>query len=284
VRSLLDIVSAVEGASIPFVASIVTAAQETGGHPEGPPELPNIITVIYDQFGSTAVAQFLHHWENVFFSLLIALFLGITCHVASRKPKLVPRGLQNFLEMIVEGLSNFVCGILGEEGKKYVPFLGTLFIYILCMNLFGLVPGMKSPSSSINTTAALAITVFVYVQYTGIRKLGVIGYLDHFAGRPRDIIGIALVPLMFPLHIISELAKPLSLSVRLFGNILGEDVLIAVFVGLGVGIVAFMNLPLGVPIHFPFVFLAMLTSAVQALVFAALSTIYFLMMFPSEEH
>ncbi|UCF79898.1 MAG: F0F1 ATP synthase subunit A [Candidatus Eiseniibacteriota bacterium] len=264
--------------------NLVSAAEEGAGHPKGPPELPNIVTVIYDQFSSAGFAQFLHHWENVFFSLLIALFLGTLCHFASRKPQLVPKGLQNFLEMIVEGLSNFVCGILGEEGKKYVPFLGTLFIYILCMNLFGLVPGMKSPSSSINTTAALAITVFAYVQYTGIRKLGVLGYLDHFAGRPRDLVGIMLVPLMFPLHIISELAKPLSLSLRLFGNIMGEDVLIAVFVGLGVSILAFTNLPLGVPIHFPFVFLAMLTSAVQALVFAALSTIYFLMMFPHEEH
>jgi F-type H+-transporting ATPase subunit a len=284
VDSLTDIVTAAQRGSVPLLANIVSVAEETGGHSEGHPELPNIITVIYDQFGSAGFAQFLHHWENVVFSLLIALFLGILCHTASRKPQLVPRGLQNFLEMVVEGLSNFVCGILGDEGKRYVPFLGTLFIYILCMNLFGLVPGMKSPSASINTTAALAITVFAYVQYTGIRKLGMLGYLDHFAGRPRDLVGIMLVPLMFPLHIISELAKPLSLSLRLFGNILGEDVLIAVFVGLGVGILAFTNLPLGVPIHFPFVFLAMLTSTVQALVFASLSTIYFLMMFPHEEH
>jgi F-type H+-transporting ATPase subunit a len=284
VRRLANMLILVGSGSIPILASLAGASEEAAGHAEGHPELPNIITIIYDQFSSTAVVQFLHHWEDVFFSLLITLFLGILCYTATRKPQLVPRGLQNFLEMIVEALSNFVCGILGEEGKRYVPFLGTLFIYILCMNLFGLVPGMKSPSASINTTAALAITVFVYVQYTGIRKLGVIGYLDHFAGRPRDLVGIMLVPLMFPLHIISELAKPLSLSLRLFGNILGEDVLIAVFVALGVGILAFTNLPMGVPIHFPFVFLAMLTSAVQALVFAALSTIYFLMMFPQEGH
>jgi len=251
---------------------------------QGPPELPNIITLIYDRFGSLPLAQFLHHWENVFFSCLIAILLGIVCFFASRKPKLVPGGLQNFLEMVVEGISNFVCGILGERGKDYVPFLGTLFIYILCMNLFGLVPGMKSPSSSINTTAGLAITVFLYVQYTGIRKLGIIGYIDHFAGNPRDLVGILLVPLMFPLHIITELAKPLSLSLRLFGNVLGEDILIAVFVGLGISMVGFLKLPLGVPVHFPFIFLAMLTGTIQALVFSVLSTIYFLMMFPHEEH
>jgi len=263
---------------------MVATAEKAGTGSEGPPELPNIITIIYDKFGSVPFAQFLHHWENVVFSLLIAVFLGVLSHLASRKSQVVPGGLQNFLEMVVEGLSNFVCGILGEEGKSYVPFLGTLFIYIFCMNMFGLIPGMKSPSSSINTTAALAITVFIYVQYTGIRKLGILGYIDRFAGRPRDLVGIVLVPLMFPLHIITELAKPLSLSLRLFGNILGEDVLIAVFVGLGVSILAFLHLPLGIPIHFPFVFLAMLTGTVQALVFSVLSTIYFLMMFPHEEH
>jgi F-type H+-transporting ATPase subunit a len=254
------------------VSNMVTVAEKAGARPEGPPEVPNIITLIYDRFGSMP------------FSVLIAVFLGTFSYFASRKSKLVPTGLQNFLEMVVEGLSNFVCGILGEEGKGYVPFLGTLFIYILCMNMIGLIPGLKSPSSSINTTAALAITVFVYVQYTGIRKLGFLGYIDHFAGRPRDLVGIMLVPLMFPLHIITELAKPLSLSLRLFGNILGEDILIAVFVGLGASVLAFLNLPLGIPIHFPFVFLAMLTGTVQALVFAVLSTIYFLMMFPHEEH
>ncbi len=261
---------------------ILTVAE--GAKPEGPPEVPNIVTILYDKFGSHTFAQFLHHWENVFFSVLIAIFLGVVSYAASRRPQLVPRGLQNFMEMVVEGLSNFVCGILGEEGRHFVPFLGTLFVYILCMNLFGLIPGMKSPSSSIDTTAALAITVFVYVQYTGIRRLGVLGYLDHFAGNPRDAIGFALVPLMFPLHIISELAKPLSLSLRLFGNILGEDVLIAVFVGLGVTTVAFLHLPIGIPLHFPFIFLAMLTSVVQALVFASLSTIYILMMLPHKEH
>ncbi|MBN1504278.1 MAG: F0F1 ATP synthase subunit A [Candidatus Eisenbacteria bacterium] len=260
----------------------MTVAERAGA--EGPPEVPNIVTILYDQFSSYGFAQFLHHWENVFFSVLIAILLGVVSYVASRRPAVIPRGLQNFMEWVVEGLNSFVCGILGREGSRYVPFLGTLFIYILCMNLFGLIPGMKSPSSSIDTTAALAITVFAYVQYTGVRRLGILGYLDHFAGNPRDVIGILLVPLMFPLHIISELAKPLSLSLRLFGNILGEDVLIAVFVGLGVTMVAFLHLPVGIPLHFPFVFLAMLTSVVQALVFASLSTIYFLMMLPHEEH
>ena len=87
---------------------------------------------------------------------------------ASRKSTLIPGSLQNFVELCVEKLDNFVCGILGPRGRRFTPFLGTLFVYILCMNVLGLLPIMKSPTSSINTTAALAICVFLYVQYTGI--------------------------------------------------------------------------------------------------------------------
>ena len=89
---------------------------------------------------------------------------------------------------------------------------------------------------------------------------------------------------MLPLHIIGELAKPLSLSLRLFGNVTGEDVLIVIFVTLGIGMLAFMNLPIGVPLQVPFYFLAILTSTIQALVFMLLSTVYFLMMMPHDEH
>lgn len=201
---------------------------------------------------------------------------------ASRRARLVPGGVQNFVEMVVEGLDNFVCGVLGKHGRQFTPFLGTLFVYILLMNLLGLVPGMKSPTSSWNTTAALAICVFCYVQYTGIRRLGIVGYLDHLAGQPRDVISIVMVPLMLPLHIMEELAKPLSLSLRLFGNVTGEDVLIAIFVGLGVASLGFLHLPIGLPLQVPFIFLAILTSTIQALVFTLLSTVYFSMMMPHE--
>jgi len=161
---------------------------------------------------------------------------------------------------------------------------GTLFVYILLMNLMGLLPLMKSSTSSWNTTVALALCVFCYVQYTGIRKLGAVGYLDHMCGQPRDIVAIIMVPLMLPLHIMEELAKPLSLSLRLFGNVTGEDVLIAIFVGLGVASLGFLHLPIGLPLHVPFIFLALLTSTIQALVFTLLSTVYFSMMLPHEAH
>jgi F-type H+-transporting ATPase subunit a len=212
------------------------------------------------------------------------LFLGLIVSAATRRRRLVPGRLQNTIELLVEALDNFICGILGPQGRRYVPFLGSLFIYILFMNLAGLVPGMKSPTANLNQTLALALCVFLYVQYTGMRNFGLKGYLFHMAGEPRDPITIGLVPIMLPLHIIGELAKPLSLSLRLFGNITGEDVLIVIFITLGIGMIGFLHLPFGVPLQVPFIFLAILTSTIQALVFTLLSTVYFLMMMPHEEH
>jgi len=268
-----------------FIFSIKTVAENTGkeiAH-EGVPELPNFITLLYTKYGKTAFVHFLHVWENVVFSLIIILILGLISYFASRRRALQPGKLQNFMEMAVESLDNFICGILGPRGRKFTPFLGTLFIYILCMNFLGLIPGMKSPSSSLNTTVSLAICVFLYVQFTGIKNLGLLGYIDHLAGNPRDFITWVLVPINLPIHIIGELAKPLSLSLRLFGNITGEDILIAVFVGLGVMALSFLNLPVGLPLQVPFIFLALLTGTIQALVFTLLSTIYFLLMLSQEE-
>ena len=253
-----------------------------GAH-QGAPELPNFITLLYDKYGKVAFVKFLHHWENIIFSLLIVIVISIVAYLASRRSTLIPGKLQNLVEMAVEGLDNFICGILGPRGRRFTPFLGTLFIYILCMNFFGLVPGMKSPSSNLNTTVALAACVFFYVQYTGIRSFGLLGYLSHLAGEPKDAVGWAMVPLNLPIHIMEELIKPLSLSMRLFGNIFGEDILIAVFVGLGAASLSFLHLPIGLPFQVPFIFLALLTGTIQALVFTLLSTIYFFLMMPHEE-
>lgn len=260
--------------------AVENTARETH---QGMPELQNIIIILYENFGNNPVVKFLHNWENIFFSFLVAIILSLLAYLASRRRELIPSGSQNFMETVVEFFDNFICGILGPNGRHYVPFLGTLFIYIIFMNLFVLIPGMKSPTSSINTTAALAICVFIYVQYTGIRRRGLIGYFDHLAGEPRDIVTIILAPLMFVLHTIGELAKPLSLSLRLFGNITGEDVLIAVFVMLGVATLSFMHLPIGLPLQALVFPLVLLFSTIQATVFTLLSTIYLYMMMPDEE-
>ncbi len=259
-------------------------AQAHGKAQEGIKEVANAITLMTEKWHGTPWAHFLHRWENVIFSWFIALVLIAVALLGTRKRHLVPTPFQNFLEGVVETLENFILEVLGPRGKKFVPFVGTLFLYILFQNLSGIIPGLKASTSSLNTTVALAVTVFFYVQWTGIRENGILGYFDHLMGNPRDFIGWILVPLNLPLHILEEFIKPLSLSLRLFGNILGEDALIASFVALGILAGAFMHLPVGLPIQLPFMMLACITGTIQALVFALLCTIYISLMLPHEDH
>jgi F-type H+-transporting ATPase subunit a len=122
------------------------------------------------------------------------------------------------------------------------------------------------------------------VQYIGITKNGIVGYLYHFAGQPKDAIGWGSAILLFPLEIMGELIKPISLSARLFGNILSEDILLAVLVGLGVTVLAFMNSPVGLPLQLPFLLLSTLFGLIQGLVFSLLASIYIVMMLPHDDH
>jgi F-type H+-transporting ATPase subunit a len=266
--------------AVPLAGEVAHAAE--GG---GPEKFANVITVLHRAFPEAAWTEFLHHYEVIVFALLVAFLLGLTARLATRNPRLIPDGLQNLVEALVEGLSDFITGILGERhAARYVPFLGTLFIYIWAMNLFGLIPFMDSPTSNLNVTVALALTVFVYAQYIGLRGLGFVGYVDHLMGSPRNLTGWILVPIMLPIHVLGEIAKPISLSCRLFGNIFGEDMLLVAFVSLGVTTLSFTHLPFGLPLQVPFLLLALLTSTLQALVFTVLSTIYFLLMLPHHDH
>jgi F-type H+-transporting ATPase subunit a len=260
-----------------IILPVIVIASETEGH-GGKPELPSILGMLTGNQGP------IYHWVNVIYAFVIGIFLSIIALIVYAKRQMVPGPFQNFIEMLVEGMFNFLHGILGDEAKRYVPFLGTIFFYVLCMNLMGIIPGGHSPSTSINITASLAILVFLYAQYTGIRRQGIVHYLDHLAGSPRDTIGWVLVVLLFPIHIIGEFAKPFSLAVRLFGNITGEDVLVAAFVSLGLTVMSFMHSPIGFPLNVPFILLGLLLSTIQALVFTLLSTIYILLMLPSTEH
>jgi len=253
-------------------------AEHGGGH-EGPPHLPNLVGLITGGHG------WAYEWVNIIFAFAIALFFIIIATRVCAKRQMIPGPFQNAIEMLVEGMYNFLYSILGKEAKRYTPYLGTLFFYILLMNFMGIIPFGHSPSTSINITASLAICTFLYAQYTGVRRLGIVGYFDHLAGQPRSAVMWVLVPIMLPMHIIGELAKPLSLALRLFGNITGEDVLVAAFVGLGVAALAFTGSPVGLPFNVPFILLGLLLSTIQALVFTLLSTIYILMMLPhAEEH
>ena len=167
---------------------------------------------------------------------------------------------------MVESLDNFVIDIIGPEGRKYTPFIGSLFIFIFAANLLGLVPGLKPPTSSLSITISLALIVFVAYNAIGIRRAGLKRYLLHLLGEP-----LWLAWLMLPIHLIGELARPLSLSVRLFGNMFGEEMVLAILAGLTFVIVPYV---VAIPTQFPIMLFDVFISFVQALVFTMLSAIY----------
>lgn len=255
-----------------------------GGESAGPKGFPNFLGMLIADHHGEPWADFLHHFEYVIFAMLVALVLSVVAIVATRNPKMIPTGLQNVVEMGVENAYSFFVGILGPRfGPPLVPFLGTLFLYIWAMNFFGTIPFMHSPTSNLNITVAMALTVFAYVQFIGFKELGFFGYFFHLMGSPKTAIDWGLVPLMLPVHVIGEIAKPISLSCRLFGNIFGEDMLLVGFATLGVTALSGLHLPIGIPLQVPFMFLGVfITQPVQALVFTMLSTIYFLLMLPHD--
>lgn len=198
--------------------------------------------------------------------LVILLFAGVSFFATRRMTNKMPGKLQNILELIVGSLDNFVIGIIGPDGGKFTSLIGTFFLFILSMNLLGLIPGFKSPTSNLNTTVALAVVAFILVQYHSIRIAGIKAYLLHFVGNPWW-----LAPLNIPIHIIGELAKPVSLSFRLYGNIFGEDMVILILATLAASILpAFIPFP----VQLPMLFFGIFTSFVQALVFSMLTSVY----------
>ena len=202
----------------------------------------------------------------LFMSWLIIAFLAIFAWRATRQMGLTPRGIQNLAELIVEALCSFTKSIIGENGHKYAPFVGTLFLYIFMMNIQGLIPGMVAPTAKLSTTLALGILTFVFVQFYAIRDTSFGAYIKHLCGEP-----VWLAPLMFPLHVIGELAKPLSLAIRLFGNIFGKDMVIINLVLLAAAFPWFLR---WLPIQTPLLAFGLFVGFVQALVFATLAAVY----------
>jgi len=247
-------------------------------HEQAAEELPNLITVLEHFFPKSELVQFLFRWENILFSFLVLGLITFRFIIGARKNEFLPKGLQNRCEIVVEGISSFVTGILGPRGIEHVPFLGTLFIYILLDNWLGLLPLMKSPTSAWSTTIALALITTVYIQWTGIKAHGLVNYIKHLAGNPIGLLGLALVPIMLIINLSIEfLAVPLSLSLRLFANISSEDKLLYKFAELNVaywGIPFFFQLFANV--------LVILFSLIQAFVFVLLSTVYISLILPHD--
>ena len=206
-------------------------------------------------------------WLLFGMSALVIVVLAAFSVLATRRLATIPSSrLQNLVELVVSSLNGFVVGIIGPKGEKYTPFVGTLFIYIFALNLLGLVPGFKSPTSGLSITIGLALVVFVVYNVAGIREVGAGPYLKHLAGEP-----IWLAWLMLPIHIIGELARPLSLSIRLFGNIFGEETVLMILAGMTYVIIPYV---VAIPTQFPIMLFDVFIAFVQALVFSMLTAIY----------
>ena len=204
------------------------------------------------------IAKTLNMPEHVVYTwLAMAIIIGLSLAARFSLKKTAPTGVQNFLEVIVGGLSNFIVEIMGPEGKHYLTLIGTLFLFILVCNLQGLVPGLDSPTANINTPLALALVAFAATHYIGVKRHG-IGYIKHFMG---PMWGLA--PLMLPIEIISHFARVMSLTFRLFGNMVAKHKLLLVLALLA---------PYIAPV--PILGLGLLVAFVQALVFTLLTMLY----------
>jgi F-type H+-transporting ATPase subunit a len=189
--------------------------------------------------------------------LAMAILIGLSLAARFSLKKTAPTGVQNLLETVVGGLEDFIVDIMGPEGRHYLSLIGTLFLFILVCNLEGLIPGFDSPTANINTTLALALVTFTATHYIGIKRHG-FAYVKHFMGPMW-----ALAPLMLPIELISHFARVMSLTFRLFGNMVAKHKLLLVLALLA---------PYIAPV--PILGLGLLVSFVQALVFALLTMLY----------
>lgn len=202
-------------------------------------------------------ASIQHHYLHVFMLLVAVLIIFIMGLYARTLRKEVPGKAQNFFEVLVGGINNLAVDVMGPEGKPYIPVVFGIGLYVVVSNLMALIPGLIPPTSNMNTTAAPAIFVFLLYNFIGIKKHGA-GYIKHFLGEIKW-----LAPFMLIIEFISHLARPLSLTMRLFGNIAGEDLVV---------IILFMLVPVIVPL--PMFFLMIFTSVLQAFVFMMLTMVY----------
>lgn len=262
-------------------------------HEKHPPEPPDLLLILMDYLSGPAY-EFVRIIRVPFYSILIAALVLLWFRKTAMNLQTIPSRRQCLAEICVETLDDFVCSILGKEiGRKYLPLLGTAAVYIWVMNLAVLIPGAMSPTAVVFQTFALSLTIFVTVQYTAIKYQGILGYMFHLANEPRDPIGYCLAPLFFPLHVMGELIKPVSLGLRLWGNVLGEGILMGVFSALGLMLMPglaslvgwnFEHAWIGIPFNFPLMLLVLLGSSIQAMVFLSLSTIYISLVLPHHEH
>jgi F-type H+-transporting ATPase subunit a len=195
--------------------------------------------------------------DTIVYTWLVMALLLIISLLATKGLKTIPGGMQNFMEVVVGGIENMVVETMGEKGKPYFPLIATIALFVLVSNLIGLIPGFYPPTANLNTTAACAIIVFLATHIVGIKEHG-FHYLKHFMG---PIWWLA--PIMFFIELIGHLSRPISLSLRLFGNMNGHELVLMIFFGL---------VPFLVPL--PMMVMGVLVSFIQAFVFMLLAMIY----------
>ncbi len=210
-------------------------------------------------FEILGLGHFAHAYPHVVYSWVVMIILISFGYLAAKTVKIIPTKGQNFLEVLISGIEEFMVDVAGEESRKFFPLVATIFIYIFVSNLIGLVPGFFPPTANLNTTLSCALVVFCFTHYLGVKIHGVM-YVKHFMG---PIWWMA--PLMFAIEIIGHFARVLSLSFRLFGNMMGHEIVLGILFGLAGMFLA----PL------PIMALGIFVALVQAFVFFLLSVIYF---------
>lgn len=202
-----------------------------------------------------------HHAIPDHIVLIMLIALGLILFALWLRGRLSvdnPGRAQHLVEVIFQAIQSLMKEVIGPEYRRFTPLILTLALYILIGNLLGMIPGFISPTSNLNITASMGISVFIYYNYQGFRKQGFLGYLKHFCGPV-----IWLAPLLFVIELISHMARPFSLSVRLFGNIFAEELIIGSLNNLFPFIASI-----------PVMFLSLFASTIQAFIFILLTMVY----------
>ena len=210
-------------------------------------------------FELVGLGHFAHEYPHVIYTWVVMGMLIIFSVLATKGIQMIPGKTQNIFEILIGALEDFMVDITGEEGRWFFPLLATIFLFIFLSNLVGLVPGFFPPTASLNTTIACALTTFVFTHVIGVMYHGV-KYIKHFTGPVWWMI-----PIMMPVEIVGHMARVLSLSFRLFGNIMGKELVL----GIGFFLAGAFFAPL------PIMVLGIFVSLVQAFVFFLLSVMYF---------
>ena len=210
-------------------------------------------------FELIGLGHFAHAYPHILYTWFVMGLLAFLGALAAKSVSLIPTKSQNVFEVLIQGMEDFMVDMTGEEGRWLFPLVGTVFIYIATSNLLGLIPGFFPPTASINTTGSCALVVVVFTHVIGIKYHGV-KYIKHFLGPIWW-----MVPIIFPIEIIGHLARVLSLTYRLFGNMMGHELVLGILFALA----GMFFAPL------PIMALGIFVALVQAFVFFLLSIMYF---------